>query len=301
MSKAKEKSLRGCCCCIEALSGFLLLMLVASTITLLRYFLEFHDLRPTSSGNKTDLLINVTTTPRPSSQSFASAEMLPQSSIMSSPVSQKLTTPLTSSSPRSPISFVSSTVLQQASPTDNLQQRTSDRRKTQFPKTPTEKTSLIFPSPLVSVTQSTLLRGLASPAKQSSPQQLLTLPVKWDSPQQLSVATEKTSQRVASTMKPTLSQKQILRRNVTHSEKPLSGQMGEEETDQYFKGSFSVVNETYCSNYSDPTSRAFRNEALKLENMVSINLDILVTCTLVPALPQVLPLFKWKVLSIGLF
>nr|XP_016853697.1 PREDICTED: chitinase-like protein PB1E7.04c isoform X1 [Anolis carolinensis] len=48
--KPKQRSLRCCFCCIEAFSGFLLLMLVATTITLLRYFLEFSSLTFRYSG-----------------------------------------------------------------------------------------------------------------------------------------------------------------------------------------------------------------------------------------------------------
>lgn len=235
-------------------------------------------------------------------------------------VSQHLTAPLTSSSPQSLITSVSSTHQQQTSPTNHLQE-TSDNRQTDFPQAPAETS---FQPPFISVTQSTLLHRLTSSTNQRSPEQLLTLPVKRESPQQLTVATEMTSpqplmstvnltlpQKLTSALEPTsvqppttaveLSSSQdettispwqtTLPLKVTHSQKPLSGHAGENETIQYFKGSFNLVNEIYHAKYSDSTSDEFRNEALKLENMVSTVLDIVVTCTLTPALPhQHLPL-----------
>ncbi|XP_060115624.1 uncharacterized protein LOC132587364 [Heteronotia binoei] len=263
---------------------------------------EFYDPMTTYSGNKTNLLINGTTTPKPSSQSFASPETLPQFSATTFNVSQNHTAALTSSSPQGLISSVNSTLLQQTSPTNYLQQQTSDRKKTDFPQAPTEKTSsLTSPPPLVSVTHSVLLDRLTSSTKQKSPEQVLTLPVKQESPQQLMIATEIiSSQQLMSTVNLTLSKKptsaleptsgqqqttavklsssqdvttvspwQItLPLNVTHSQKPFSGQIGENEAIQYFKGSFKLVNEIYHPNYSDSTSDDFRNEALKLENMI---------------------------------
>lgn len=278
---------------------------------------EFYEPMPPYSGNKTNLFINATATLKPSSQSFASATTLPQSSTMTFRAFQHLTAPLTSSSPQSLISSLDSTLLQQTSPTNHLPKHTSDSGKTDFPQAATEKTSsLSLPPPLVSVAQSTLLHRLTSSTKRT-PEQLQTLPTKGESPQRLSVATEMISsrhltlshdnreptavQQSTTTVKLSSSQdvtpvslwQKTLPLNVTRSQEPFSGQSGENEKMQYFKGSFSLVNETYHPQYSDSMSDDFRGEALKLENMVSIVLDIVVTCALKPAPPLTLaPLWQ---------
>ncbi|XP_054857799.1 transmembrane protease serine 11B-like [Eublepharis macularius] len=65
-----------------------------------------------------------------------------------------------------------------------------------------------------------------------------------------------------STLEPAFPKKQSV------AVKPSSPQE-ENESNQYFKGSFDLVNETYHSNYGNSSSDDFKSEALKLENMIS--------------------------------
>ncbi|XP_028564484.2 uncharacterized protein LOC114585775 [Podarcis muralis] len=160
--KRKRKVQRCCICFVEVLSGFLLLLLVATVFTLLRCFLEFSDLTLANSGSKAELLRNSTTP----TKGLAFLRTVPHTSTINEIISQQPTVPLKSVSPQA-----------------------SSQSKMGSPLSTTEKsnpeTSL---PPLISVTQNSSPQQPTLSTKLRSTQ--LDLLVQWMAPQQLTLAAE---------------------------------------------------------------------------------------------------------------
>ncbi|XP_072834343.2 uncharacterized protein LOC110085150 [Pogona vitticeps] len=173
--KPRRRFLRCCYCCIEVLSGFLLLMLVASVITLLRYFLEFADLPVKYAENKPELSNNETTTPVPPGRLLGHLSQSPLTNEMVSlpnmdPV--KPTSPLTSAwkiqdPPQLPMEKSSpwTQIMVATRPTSAMTPGSSRRP-------PTSSLSWGFPHQLTLAPEKTPLHQLATATKAVSPQHL---------------------------------------------------------------------------------------------------------------------------------
>nr|XP_034995400.1 serine proteinase stubble-like isoform X3 [Zootoca vivipara] len=169
--KRKRKVQRCCICFVEVLSGFLLLLLVATVFTLLRCFLEFSDLTLANTGSKAELLRNSTTPTR----GLAFLRTVPHTSTVNEITSQQPTVSLKSVSPQA-----------------------SSQSKMGSPPSTTEKsnseTSL---PPLISVRQGSSPQQPALSTKLRSTQQDLL--IQWMPPQQLTLAAEPSLQSTTTT------------------------------------------------------------------------------------------------------
>ncbi|XP_033028465.1 serine proteinase stubble-like [Lacerta agilis] len=169
--KRKRKVQRCCICFVEVLSGFLLLLLVATVFTLLRCFLEFSDLTLANTVSKAELL-KKSTTP---TKGLAFLRTAPHTSTVNEIISQQPTVPMKLVSP----------------------QASSQTKMVSPPSTTAKSNPETSLPPLISVMQSSSPQQPALSTKLRSTQ--LDLLIQWMPPQQLTLAAEPSPQPTTTT------------------------------------------------------------------------------------------------------
>ncbi|XP_042298481.1 transmembrane protease serine 11E-like isoform X2 [Sceloporus undulatus] len=291
--KPKRRSLRCCYCCVECLSGFLVLMSVATVITLLRYFLEFSGLSFTNGGNGTEVFSDLGPTQGPTRRFL---ETVAQTKAMDESPSQQILDRLMSTSPQSspqrkmdapqpssqptemqqPISPYLTSALSQPSPPSTTEQKSSlfSSATSSFPTD--VATSMASPLTVDTMQTSSGWATLATKLslssrpttdiQETSPSEA-TPSVQWSLSSHLPTTVNLTGAKPGSPEDPIMGSPSP---NVTSQQLPFSvtSPVDGNETNQYFHGSFQLPKEVYHSSYSNHTSEGFRSEALKLENMI---------------------------------
>ncbi|XP_061461487.1 uncharacterized protein LOC133374479 [Rhineura floridana] len=205
--KPKRKAQRCCYCCIEALSRFLLLMLVATVIALLRYFLEFSGVPLAHVEDKKELLTNSISTQTPP-DGLAFLRIHPPTSAAKEAISQQPATPLELVSPQtSSRRKMDSLLLTAKKPnlwaslqrSGTRQQRLASATKQRSPQQLTLATELLpqlitatkleSPHQLTSDVSSVLPQHLPS-VTEMTPGRPQTAAVEWTSPSWLKVTTK---------------------------------------------------------------------------------------------------------------